>query len=88
MDEMMFKKYKRIKDHVEAVQYTEENKQDLIDLGVIHLLLCDFKNEYYVIDQVGEKQPVWKGIYIAIEPRGTGYYRIDEETFKTIYEVN
>lgn len=86
----MFKEFKRRINTVQAVQLSVENRDDLIAEGIVHKGKGAYGCLVYynLIDQVGEVQEVKIGMYIAKEPRGGGYYRIDEETFLVLYYVD
>lgn len=85
----MFKIVKRKIITGEICHITEETKQRLIDDHIVHVDISytgEEESPYaYVIDQCLERQKIWLGCYIAKEPGGKGYYRIDADTAEKIF---
>ena len=79
----MFKTVKRKITTCRICRFTEETENYLLDKGIINR--NPKTSEWFVVDQKCDIQVIEFGWYVAEEPTGHGYYRIDSETAEKLF---
>jgi len=82
MKDEMFKTYKRKASLVDAVRFTQDNIDDLIDADII-----DYDDGWFVVDSGGVRRFIAMGHYIAVDTRPNTFYPINAEAFDKLYET-